>query len=161
MSSTPATRVLVREKAAHTLHAYRHDPSAAQAAGGYGLEAARALGIDPARVFKTLVVSVGGQLTVAVCPVTHRLDLKAVATAVGGKRAEMADPHQVERVTGYVMGGVSPFGAKRRLPTVLDESAADFDTVLVSAGRRGLDVEVSPDDILRLTGGRMARIATT
>ncbi len=159
MSSTPATRVLARENVEHTLHPYRHDPSAAEAAGGYGLEAAVALGVEPARVYKTLVVSVGASLAVAICPVTGRLDLKAVAHAVGGKKAEMADPHLVERVTGYVMGGVSPFGLKRRLTTVLDESAAAFDTVLVSAGRRGLDVEVSPTALLRLTDGRLARIA--
>jgi Cys-tRNA(Pro)/Cys-tRNA(Cys) deacylase len=153
---TPATALLVRRKVAHRLHEYRHDPRA----GSYGAEAAHALGIPPARCFKTLVADVDGALSVAVVPVTGGLDLKALAAALGGKRAAMADPALAERTTGYVRGGISPLGQRRALPTVVDESAAAFDTVYVSAGRRGLQVELAPADLVRLTGARMARIAT-
>jgi len=137
-----------------TVHAYEHDPAAAS----YGMEAAQALGFAPERVFKTLVADVDGTLTVAVVPVAGQLDLKALATAVGGKRASMADPAGAERTTGYVLGGISPLGQRKQLPTVVDDSARDFPTVLVSAGRRGLDVELGTDDLIRLTGATLAPI---
>ena len=123
------------------------------------MEAAQALGLDPAQVFKTLLADVDGALTVAVVPVDRSLDLKALAAAVHGKRAVMAEPAEAERVTGYVVGGISPLGQRRRLPTVLDVSALDWDSVLVSAGRRGLDVELAPGDLVRLTGAVTAAIS--
>jgi Cys-tRNA(Pro)/Cys-tRNA(Cys) deacylase len=148
--------VLRREGVPHTLRPYEHDPAAAS----YGLEAAQALGVDPVRVFKTLVAEVDGDLVVAVVPVTASLDLKALAAAVGGKRATMADPRAAERATGYVRGGISPLGQRRRLRTVLDGSAFDHASVLVSGGRRGLDVEVAPEDLAALTGAARADIRT-
>jgi Cys-tRNA(Pro)/Cys-tRNA(Cys) deacylase len=153
---TPAVVALQRAGVAHTLHAYEHDP-----AGGlsYGLEAARALGVEPARVFKTLVAEVDGGLVVAVVPVEGTLDLKALARAVGGKRGVMADPALAQRATGYVVGGISPLGQKARHATVLDSSAERFDVVYVSGGRRGLDVGLAPADLVRLTGARLAPIA--
>jgi len=151
---TPATVALTRAGVAFTEHAYEHDP----AAPSYGLEAAEVLGLDPARVFKTLLASVDGRLVVAIVPVSGQLDLKAVAAAVGGKRAVMADPAAAERATGYVVGGISPVGQKRSHPTVLDESAQAFDTVYVSAGRRGLDLGIAPADLVRVTGATVARI---
>jgi Cys-tRNA(Pro)/Cys-tRNA(Cys) deacylase len=154
---TPATLLLKQQKVAHTVHEYVHDPRAA----GYGLEAAVALGIEPARCFKTLVADVDGVLTVAVVPVSGSLDLKALASAVGGKRATMADPTAAERSSGYVVGGISPLGQRRRLRTVIDASASAWPTVYVSAGRRGLDVELSPDDLGRLTAATFAPIGTT
>jgi Cys-tRNA(Pro)/Cys-tRNA(Cys) deacylase len=144
---------------AHELRAYEHDPRARERGLSYGLEAAQALGLDPAQVFKTLLADVDGALTVAVVPVDRTLDLKALAGAVGGKRATMADPAAAERATGYVVGGISPLGQRRRLATVVDVSALDFATVLVSAGRRGLDVELAPGDLVRLTGGVTAAIS--
>ncbi len=123
MTMTPATRALERAGVPHMVRAYDHDPGGAAASGGYGLEAAAALGVDPARVLKTLLADVDGRLVVAVCPVTAQLDLKAVAAAVGGKRARMADPAAAERATGYVVGGISPLGQRKRLPTVVDASA--------------------------------------
>jgi Cys-tRNA(Pro)/Cys-tRNA(Cys) deacylase len=152
---TPATVAAARAGVAFRLHAYEHDPAAAS----YGEEAARALGTDPARVFKTLVAEVDGTLTVAMVPVSSSLALKALAAAVGGKRAAMADPAAAERATGYVRGGISPLGQRRRLPAVLDASAAAFGTVFVSAGRRGLEIELSPADLTALTGARTAEIA--
>jgi Cys-tRNA(Pro)/Cys-tRNA(Cys) deacylase len=152
---TPATALLTRQKVAHRVHEYRHDPRA----DSYGPEAAAALGIEPARCFKTLIAEVDGRLTVGLVPVTGSLDLKALAAAVGGKRATMADPAAAERATGYVRGGISPLGQRKRLPLVLDSSAEAFDTVYVSAGRRGLEVELAPADLLRLTAGTTARIA--
>jgi Cys-tRNA(Pro)/Cys-tRNA(Cys) deacylase len=154
-TGTPATRALTQAGVEYRLHPYDHDPDA----GSYGLEAAAKLGVDPSRVFKTLVVDVDAALCVGVVPVDRSLDLKALAAAVGGKRAGMAERSAVERATGYVLGGVSPLGQRRRLRTVLDESAFDHDTVLVSGGRRGLDVELSPGDLVRLTGARRAPIA--
>ncbi len=144
---------------AHELRAYEHDPRARERGLSYGLEAAQALGLDPAQVFKTLLADVDGALTVAVVPVDRTLDLKALAGAVGGKRATMADPAAAERATGYVVGGISPLGQRRRLATVVDVSALDFATVLVSAGLRGLDVELAPGDLVRLTGGVTAAIS--
>ena len=123
------------------------------------MEAAQALGLDPAQVFKTLLADVDGALTVAVVPVDRSLDLKALAAAAGGKRAVMAEPAAAERATGYVVGGISPLGQRRRLPTVVDVSALDWDTVLVSAGRRGLDVELAPAELVRLTGAVTAPVS--
>lgn len=154
---TPATTLLVKWKIAHTIHAYEHDPKAES----YGLEAADALGIEPGRVFKTLVADVDGSLTVGVVPVTRQLDLKALAAAAGGKRARMAEVTDAERATGYVAGGISPLGQRRRLPTVLDVSARDFETVYCSGGRRGLEIELAPDDLAALTTAVVAPIATT
>jgi Cys-tRNA(Pro)/Cys-tRNA(Cys) deacylase len=152
---TPATVLLSRQKVAHTLHEYPHDPRSAS----YGTEAASALDIDPARCFKTLVAEVDGALTVAVVPVGGSLDLKALAGAVRGKRAAMADPSLAERTTGYVRGGISPLGQRKRLPTVLDASAVELGSMFVSAGRRGLEVELAPADLIRLTGATVAPIA--
>ncbi len=153
--ATPATVLLGKQKVAHRVHAYRHDPRAES----YGVEAATALGIDAGRCFKTLVATVDGALTVAVVPVTGTLDLKALAAAVGGKRAEMADPVLAERTTGYVRGGISPLGQRRRLATVVDLSAEAFETVFVSAGRRGLEIELAPADLVRLTAATVAPVA--
>ncbi|MFB8353665.1 Cys-tRNA(Pro) deacylase [Streptomyces niveus] len=152
---TPATVALTAAKAGFTLHAYEHDP----AAPSYGEEAAVALGVSADRVFKTLVADVDGELTVAVVPVSGSLDLKALAAAVGGKRATMADPAAAERTTGYVRGGISPLGQRKRLRTVLDSSARAHPTVCVSAGRRGLEVELSPADLAALTSATLAPIA--
>jgi Cys-tRNA(Pro)/Cys-tRNA(Cys) deacylase len=154
-AGTPATVALTRAGVAFTAHAYEHDPRAA----AYGLEAAEKLGIDPDRVFKTLLANVDGALAVGIVPVAQQLDLKALAQALGGKRAEMADPAVAERRTGYVVGGISPIGQKTALPTVLDESAILSETILVSGGRRGLDLELAPDDLLAVTAGRYAPIA--
>jgi Cys-tRNA(Pro)/Cys-tRNA(Cys) deacylase len=151
---TPATVALTQAGVAFTAHAYDHDPAAAS----YGLEAASVLGVEPGRVFKTLLAAVDGRLTVAVVPVSGTLDLKALAAAVGGKRAEMADPKDAERATGYVVGGISPLGGRRRLPTVVDASAADHDTVYVSGGRRGFDVELAAADLVRLTAAVVAPV---
>lgn len=156
---TPAIRALEEAGVAHVVRAYEHDAGSVAAAGGFGLEAAAALGADPATVFKTLLTDVDGRLVVAICPVTARLDLKAVAAAVGGKRARLADPAAAERATGYVVGGISPLGQRRRLATVLDVSAADLPAVLVSAGRRGVDVELTPADLVRLTSAVLAPVA--
>lgn len=151
---TPATTALDKAGVAHTLHAYDHDPATAS----YGLEAADALAVPARRVFKTLLAEVDGRLTVAVVPVSGQLDLKALAAAVGGKKAQMADPAVAERVTGYVVGGISPLGQKKPLPTVVDMTALDFPTVYVSAGKRGLDVELAPQELVRLTRARTAPI---
>lgn len=155
---TPATVALDRAGIAHALRPYEHDPRAVASGGSYGLEAAEALGVDPARVFKTLLASLDGRLVVAVVPVSGQLDLKALARALGGSRAVMAEVAAAERATGYVAGGISPVGQKRRLPTVVDESAAAYDTILVSAGRRGLDVELAPADLVAITGAITARV---
>ena len=153
---TPALVVLAEAGVAHTVHVYEHDP---RTPAGYGLEAAHALGLDPACVFKTLVADVDGRLTVAVVPVSGQLDLKALAGAVGGKRAAMADVAVAERATGYLAGGISPLGQRQALPTVVDETAWLYDEVYVSGGRRGLDVGVAPDDLVRLTHATVADIA--
>ncbi|MFD9486419.1 Cys-tRNA(Pro) deacylase [Streptomyces sp. NPDC059991] len=152
---TPATVALTAAGMEFTVHAYEHDPASAS----YGEEAARALGVSPDRVFKTLVADVDGELTVAVVPVAGSLDLKALAAAVGGKRAAMADPAAAERTTGYVRGGISPLGQRRRLRTVLDASASSHATICVSAGRRGLEVELAPGDLMALTGAVLAAVA--
>ncbi|MFF3766772.1 Cys-tRNA(Pro) deacylase [Streptomyces sp. NPDC001922] len=144
---TPATVALTAAGREFTVHSYEHDP----AAPSYGEEAAQAMGVEPTRVFKTLLAEVDGALTVAIVPVAGSLDLKALASATGGKRAVMADPAAAERATGYVRGGISPLGQRRKLPTVLDTSAAEHATVCVSAGRRGLEIELSPADLAALT----------
>jgi Cys-tRNA(Pro)/Cys-tRNA(Cys) deacylase len=143
----------------HVVRSYEHDPRLAERGLSYGMEAAAALGADPRTVFKTLLADVDGALTVAVVPVDAQLDLKALASARGGKRAVMADPAAAERATGYVVGGISPLGQRKRLPTVVDASALEFPAVLVSAGRRGVDVELAPADLVRLTSARTAPIA--
>ncbi|WP_200304779.1 Cys-tRNA(Pro) deacylase [Streptomyces adelaidensis] len=152
---TPATVALSAAGVRFTVHAYEHDP----AHPSYGEEAAEAMGVSPERVFKTLVADVDGSLVVAVVPVAGSLDLKSLATAVGGKRAAMADPTLAERTTGYVRGGISPLGQRKRLRTVLDASADGHDTICVSAGRRGLEVELAPTDLQRLTEAVSAPIA--
>lgn len=152
---TPATVALVGAGIPFTAHTYAHDP----ATTNYGLEAATALGLDPDRVFKTLLAEADGRLVVGIVPVTGMLDLKSLAVAVGAKRAQMAEPAVAERKTGYVVGGISPLGQKVALPTVLDETASLWDTIFVSGGRRGFDIELAPADLLRLTGGQLADIA--
>lgn len=152
---TPATVALAKQKVAHRIHGYDHDPKHES----YGEEAAQALGVAPERVFKTLVADVDGTLTVGVVPVTGQLDLKALAAAAGGKRARMADAATAQRVTGYVLGGISPLGQRSRLPVVIDESVTAFETVFCSAGRRGLEMELAPGDLIRLTRATLAPIA--
>jgi len=153
---TTATIALERAKIPFALHEYTHDPRA----DSFGLEASAALGVPPERLFKTLVATVdGGALAVGVVPVNRQLDLKALAAAVGGKKAAMADAAAAERATGYVVGGISPVGQKRRLPIVVDASALELSTVYCSAGRRGLQMELAPADLVRATGARVAAIA--
>lgn len=147
--------MLERAKVAHTLHPYDPEHPAEQ---GHGEAAVAALGADPRQVFKTLVTRVDGVLTVAVVPVSGTLDLKALAAAAGGRKAVMADPADAERATGYVLGGISPLGQKKALPTVVDSTALQFGTVLVSAGKRGLQLELPPADLVRLTRARTAPI---
>jgi Cys-tRNA(Pro)/Cys-tRNA(Cys) deacylase len=153
-AGTPATVALTAAGVSFTQHAYEHDPGA----GSFGLEAADVLGLPPERVFKTLLVDSGAGLAVAVVPVSGRLDLKAMAAALGVKRVTMADPLAAQRSSGYVVGGISPVGQKRDLPTVVDESAELFDVVYVSGGRRGLDLGLSPADLVRVTGAVVADI---
>jgi Cys-tRNA(Pro)/Cys-tRNA(Cys) deacylase len=154
-TGTPATKALAGAGVRHVLRTYAHDPRSSS----YGLEAAAALGVEPARVFKTLLADVDGALVVGIVPVDSQLDLKALAAAVGGRRAAMAEVARAERATGYVAGGISPLGQRQAHPTVLDESARDHATVLVSGGRRGLDVELEPQDLVTLTRARLAPIA--
>lgn len=151
---TPATSALTAAGIHFTAHTYDHDPANTH----FGLEAASALGLDPDRVFKTLLADVDGVLVVAIVPVTGKLDLKALAVAVGGKRAGMADARIAERRTGYVVGGISPIGQKMRHRTVIDETAELYDTVFVSGGRRGLDLELSPADLASVTQAAFAAI---
>ncbi|HEX7240505.1 MAG TPA: Cys-tRNA(Pro) deacylase, partial [Longimicrobiaceae bacterium] len=152
---TPAVVAAQRAGIEFALHEYPHDPASAS----YGMEAAEKLGVDPARVLKTLVAAVDGRLTVALVPVAKSLDLKALAAAAGGKRAAMADVADAERATGYVAGGISPLGQRKRLRTVVDRSSLGLDTVYVSAGRRGLEIELAPADLVRLCGAAAAPIA--
>jgi Cys-tRNA(Pro)/Cys-tRNA(Cys) deacylase len=152
--STPATALLTKQRVDHIVHSYEHDPRAES----YGLEAAEALGQSPERVFKTLIAEVDWRLTVGVVPVTGQLDLKALATACGGKRAKLAATADAERATGYVAGGISPLGQKRRLPVVVDISATGFDTIYCSAGRRGLEIELAPADLIALVAAMTATI---
>ncbi|WP_310529657.1 Cys-tRNA(Pro) deacylase [Nocardioides sp.] len=151
---TPATLALIAAGSAFELHPYDHDPRAPS----YGLEAAEALGVDPARVFKTLLANLDGALVVGIVPVAGQLDLKALARTLGGSRAVMAEVSAAERATGYVAGGISPIGQRKRHRTVLDESALTHATVFVSAGRRGLDLELTPADLVAITEAITARI---
>lgn len=151
---TPATVALQRAGVKYLPRPYDHDPGAES----YGKEAATALGVEPARVFKTLLADVDSQLTVAIVPVAGTLDLKALASACGGKRAAMADVAAAERATGYIAGGISPFGQKRQLPTVVDSSALGHESILVSGGRRGFDLEIAPADLVRITKAVTAEI---
>lgn len=155
MSGTPATVALAAAGIPFIEHAYAHDP----ANTSFGLEAASVLGVDPGQVFKTLLVDVDGSLAVAIVPVSGKLDLKAFAVALGGRRAELADARLAEKRTGYVVGGISPIGQKLSHPTVLDETAELYDTVFVSGGRRGFDIELAPADLVRATGALVAAIA--
>jgi Cys-tRNA(Pro)/Cys-tRNA(Cys) deacylase len=157
VAATPAVRTLDQAGMTYALHEY--DPADGAGGHGYGEVAVAALGADPAQVFKTLIAAVDGRLTVAVVPVSSQLDLKALAAAAGGRKAAMADPADAERSTGYVRGGISPLGQRKALSTVVDASALDFPTVMVSAGRRGLQVELAPADLVRLTRARTAVIA--
>lgn len=155
-ASTPAVAACVTANVAHSVTAYELPADVAE---GYGVAAARVLGRQPAEVFKTLIAKVDGALAVAVVPVDHECSLKALAAALGGKRAEMAPVAEAERATGYVVGGISPLGQRKRLPTVIDESALTLDTVFVSAGRRGLELALAPVDLVALTTATVAPIA--
>lgn len=152
---TPAIAALKRAEVTFTEHRYEHDPSASS----FGLEAAEALGLSPDIVFKTLLCEVDGIPHVAVIPVNTQLNLKSIATVVGGKRAEMMNVDVAERITGYIAGGISPFGQKRLLPTIVDETVELLQTMFVSGGRRGLDIGVAPADLVRLLNARIADIA--
>jgi Cys-tRNA(Pro)/Cys-tRNA(Cys) deacylase len=154
---TPAINCAKRAKINYQLHSYEHDPSAAS----YGEEAAMALGVAAERVFKTLLVSLDGnpkQLAVAVVPVAGSLDLKALGSILSSKKVTMADPQEAQRATGYLLGGISPLGQKKRLPLILDRSASAFTTLFVSGGKRGLEIELSPVDLLKLTAGQYGDI---
>ncbi len=155
-AGTPATALLTAQNVAFELHPYDVSPDAPN----YGALVAQALGVPPEAVFKTLIAEVDGALTVAVVPVTGDLDLKALATAAGGKRAALADRATAERSSGYVRGGISPLGQRKRLPTVVDDSAQDLDRMYVSAGRRGLQVSLAPADLVRITAAGVAPIRT-
>lgn len=145
---TPGINAAKKAKVSHRIHEYPHDP----ASESFGTEAAEKMGVDPSRVFKTLVVAIDGkELAIGIVPVTAMLSMKLVAKAAGGKKATMADKQDVQRSTGYVLGGVSPLGQKKRLRTFIDHSAQSFDTIYVSAGRRGLEIELSPEDLAKLT----------
>ena len=157
-SATQAAQLLSKAGRPFTLHEYaQHEPSKGGGAG-FGAEAAAALGIDPARMYKTLVVDAAGRLAVGVVPVAGMLDLKAMAAAIEAKNVKMADMADAERATGYVVGGISPLGPRKRLATVIDTSATGWSTVFVSAGRRGLQVELAPADLVALTAATLAPI---
>lgn len=161
-ASTPAIKALVQAKVEHRVHSYTHDPRS----DSYGAEAvdalAHELGVTAGQIFKTLVIELGsGGLAVAVLPVPTTLSLKAAAAALGGGKAAMADKTKAERTTGYVLGGISPLGQKKRLPTVIDASALEWDRVLCSAGKRGLEIELAPGDLVRLTGAVTASVAVS
>lgn len=152
---TPATTALTQAGIAFTVHEFTADPRDTS----YGMAAAAALGLDPTSVFKTLIAQVDASPVVALVPVSGQLDLKALAATHGGRRADVVESRDAERLTGYVVGGISPFGQRRRLPTYVDESVLLLDTVYVSGGRRGLDLGVAPADLLDVTGGRAAALA--
>jgi Cys-tRNA(Pro)/Cys-tRNA(Cys) deacylase len=160
---TPALAALAAAGTAHVVYEYEAPEPASgrdrDARPHYGLDAAAALGVDPARIFKTLVASVDGRLVVGVVPVSGELDLKALAAAAGGRRAELAEPEAAQRATGSVVGGISPLGHRRPMPVYVDAGAAAFATIFVSGGRRGLQVELAPADLVRLAGATTARIA--
>ena len=152
---TPGINLAKKARIAHKVHEYTHDPSSES----YGLEAAEKLGVPAERVFKTLVVSLDGKaLAVGVLPVSSLLSMKLIAKAAGAKKAAMAAPAEVERATGYVLGGVSPLGQKKRLKTIIDTSAGNHATIYVSAGRRGLEIELNPEDLAQLVSGTFAEL---
>ena len=151
---TPAVDALRSAGIAFTIHEYAHDP----AATSFGLEAATVLGLDPDQVFKTLLVTADGDQAVGIVPVSSMLSLKAIGAVLGRKRVEMCDPAVAQRVTGYVLGGISPFGQRKLLPTVIDETCELYDTVYVSGGRRGLDLGVAPTDLITLLSATVADI---
>ena len=156
---TPAIKLAKKTGVSFKVHEYQHDPSSQS----YGEEAAKALGLDPAQVFKTLLVNLNGQsnnLAVAIIPVSHQLSLKAMAKALGAKKADMADPKVGERTTGYIVGGISPLAQKKRLPTVIDQTAENFERINVSAGKRGLEIELSPKDLAQLTAAHFAYLTS-
>jgi len=152
---TPATVALTRAGISFTSHVYDHDPSATS----YGIEAAQALGLAPAEVFKTLMATIDGAPVIAIVPVDTTLDLKALAAARNGRKAEMADAAMAQRVSGYVVGGISPIGQKKALPTIIDDSAQALDLIYVSGGQRGFDIGLAPVDLAAITGGQFAAIA--
>lgn len=152
---TPAVKLLKKQKVPHTIHEYKHDSSI----HSYGEEAAQKMGVDPKRVFKTLVVQSDKMMAVGIVPVSSTLNLKSMAKALGVKKVAMADPKNVENTTGYILGGVSPLGQKKRLKTVIDQSAFEFETIFVSAGKRGLEVELSAQELQRLLQADVAEIA--
>lgn len=151
---TPATVALTRAGVEFSTHAYEHDPRATS----FGLEAASALGLDPQEVFKTLLADVDGRTVVGIVPVSGSLDLKGLAAAAGGRRAEMTDPTRAQRLTGYVLGGISPIGQRTSLPTYLDVAAEELARIYVSGGRRGLDIGLDPADLIRVTEAVLAPI---
>ncbi|HAS6031071.1 Cys-tRNA(Pro) deacylase [Vibrio vulnificus] len=154
---TPAINLAKKKKVPHTIHEYQHDPQATS----YGLEAAEVLGQDPKKVFKTLLFCLNGEaknLAVAIIPVDQKLNLKLAAKAANGKKADMADPEIAQKTTGYVVGGISPLGQKKALPTFLHISAEQQETICVSAGKRGLEIELAPKDLLMLTRGHFAEL---
>ncbi len=155
-TGTPATKLLKSAGIKYTEHEYSHDPNSTS----FGLEAAEKLGINPNRVFKTLIANVDETFAVAVVPVNQQVSLKSLSRALNAKRASMADPAQAARLTGYVVGGISPLGQKRLLATVIDESAKQFETILVSGGRRGFDIELSPNDLAEQLSALFAEIAS-
>jgi len=155
-TGTPATKLLRSAGIEFKEHEYSHDPNSTS----FGLEAAEKLGVDPNRVFKTLIANVDENFAVAIVPVNQQVSLKSLSRSLGAKRATMADPTQAARLTGYVVGGISPLGQKRLLATVIDESAKQFETILVSGGRRGFDIELSPTDLADLLSAIFAEIGT-
>jgi Cys-tRNA(Pro)/Cys-tRNA(Cys) deacylase len=155
-TGTPATNLLTSKGVVFKAHEYSHDPNSTS----FGLEAAEKLGVDPNRVFKTLIANVDESFAVAIVPVNQQVSLKSLARTLGAKRAVMADPAAAARLTGYVVGGISPLGQKRLLSTVIDQSANEFETILVSGGRRGFDIELSPQDLAQLLSAVFAEITS-